>query len=133
MILLDTHVLVWFALDDKRLGARARRRLQRALREAKVGVSAFSYWEISLLSEAGRLRLDETLDAFRAETLEAGIEEFPLDGKIAILATRLVGMHADPADRIIVATALERGATLVTADAKILAMETRLARLDAQL
>ena len=132
MIVLDTHVLVWFALDDRRLGGRAKRRLQRALKEAKLSVSAFSYWEICLLAEAGRLLLDETPDAFRAEAVEAGIDEIPVDGKIAILATRLTGMHSDPADRIIVATALERGATLVTADAKILAMKAGPARLDAQ-
>ena len=133
MIVLDTHVLVWFALDDERLGTRARRRLQKALQEAKLGVSAFTYWEIALLSQAGRLRLDDGPEAFRAAALQAGIDEVAVDGKIAILATRLTGMHSDPADRFIVATALERGATLVTADAQILAMKTGPARLDAQL
>lgn len=64
--------------------------------------------------------------------LDRGIEEIVVDGKIAIMATRLSGTHADPADRIVVATALERGATLITADAKILAMKGGPSRLDAQ-
>jgi PIN domain nuclease of toxin-antitoxin system len=132
MILLDTHVLVWFAIADKRLGRRSQQRIQKGLREGMVSVSALSYWEISLLASAGRLRLDDTPDGFRRAAQAAGIEEVPVDGAIAILAARLGGLHPDPADRMIVATALERRATLLTADAKILAATSGLTRLDAQ-
>ena len=132
MIVLDTHVLVWFALDDDRLGRRAKRRIENTVREAKVAVSAFSYWEIAVLAALGRLRLEETPLAFRAAALAVGIDEIAVDGQIAIVATRLTGLHADPADRIIVATAIERQATLVTADAKILAAKSGPLRMDAQ-
>ena len=44
MIVLDTHVLVWYALDDRRLGARSERRIQQSLRAAKLSLSAFYYW-----------------------------------------------------------------------------------------
>ncbi len=132
MIILDTHVLVWYALDDERLGRSARRRIQAAVRATELGVSAISYWEIAMLAAAGRLRLDGSPDAFRTEALARGIDEVAVDGKIAIVASRLAGMHSDPADRIIVATALERAATLITADAKILAMKSGPARHDAQ-
>jgi PIN domain nuclease of toxin-antitoxin system len=132
VIVLDTHVLVWFALDDKRLGARARRRIRDAIATGSAAVSAFSYWEVALLATAGRLRIEGPPDAFRAEALERGIGEIPVDGRIAITATRLAGMHSDPADRLIVATALENGATLVTADATILDLKSGPPRLDAQ-
>ena len=64
--------------------------------------------------------------------MRAGVIEIPVDGEIAILSTRLAGMHGDPADRLIVATALARGAVLVTADQKILAAKGGPQRLDAQ-
>ncbi|MCL2776958.1 MAG: type II toxin-antitoxin system VapC family toxin [Polyangiaceae bacterium] len=132
MIIVDTHVLVWSALDDKRLGRSARRHVQTALRASELNVSAISYWEIAMLAATGKLRLDSPPEAFRAESLARGINEVPVDGKIAILATRLTGMHADPADRIIVASALEHNALLVTADAKILGLKSGPTRLDAQ-
>lgn len=131
MILLDTHVLLWRAADDARVGKRATRRIDRGLADGAVVISAFSFWEISVLVNAGRLRLRATPEDLRSATLETGVREVPVDGRIAILSTRLQGMHADPADRIIVATALELGATLVTADEAILAMKSGPLRLDA--
>jgi PIN domain nuclease of toxin-antitoxin system len=132
VIVLDTHVLVWYAVDDKRLGSRSRRRIREAIANGELSVSAFSYWEIALLVAAGRLRLEGATDSFRAEALQRGIEEVAVDGRIAIIATRLSGMHGDPADRIIVATAIERNATLMTADSKILEMKGGPTRIDAQ-
>jgi PIN domain nuclease of toxin-antitoxin system len=132
VIVLDTHVLVWFAIDDGRLEPQAAKRIQKALRDGSPAVSAFSFWEIALLAESGRLRVGDSPEVFRTATLEAGVDEIALDGRIAILATRLSSRHGDPADRIIVATALDRSATLVMADAKILAMKAGPSRLDAQ-
>lgn len=132
MILLDTHVMLWRAMDDRRLGRRAARRIDQALRDGELAISAFSFWEVALLIAAGRMRMRATADEFRVASLGAGIAEIPVDGRIAILSTQLTGMHADPADRIIVATALETGATLVTADAAILAMRAGPERMDAQ-
>ncbi len=132
MILLDTHVLIWLSEGDGRLGGRARRRIERAFRDGEAAASAFSFWEIANLTHARRLRGLRTPEEFRAITLRSGVVEIEVDGEIAILSTRLAGMHADPADRLIVATALARGATLVTADEKILALKSGPARMDAQ-
>jgi PIN domain nuclease of toxin-antitoxin system len=133
VILLDTHVLVWVSEGSSRLGTRARRRIERAFHDGQAATSAFSFWEIATLTLAGRLRGSRTPDEFRAAVVRAGVIEIPVDGEIAILSTRLVGMHGDPADRLIVATALARGAVLVTADEKILAMKAGLRCLDAQI
>lgn len=133
MILLDTHVLVWLSEADARLGKRARRRIERAFDDGEAAASAFSFWEIANLMEAGRLRGRRTPEEFRAATLRTGVVEVAVDGEIAILSTRLAGLHADPADRLIVATALASGATLVTADQKILALKSGPTRIDARL
>jgi PIN domain nuclease of toxin-antitoxin system len=132
LILLDTHVLLWLANDDRRLGRRTLRRIDRALASGGVAVSALSFCETANLVHARRLDLGATTEAFRAVTLKQGILEIVVDGEIAIASAGLTGMHADPADRIIVATALARSATLVTADQKILGMKSGPVRIDAQ-
>ena len=121
MILLDTHVLLWVADDAPRLGRRAAKRIDAATSGEGVAVSAVSYWEIATLAERGRLRLRGTVEDLRARALSNAIGEVPLDGQIAILAAKLRGVHGDPADRMIAATALEQDALLVTADATLLA------------
>jgi len=63
--------------------------------------------------------------------LQAGLREIPLDGRVALLAARLEGLHRDPADRFIVATSFQLGATLVTADTQILERSGDLLRQDA--
>jgi PIN domain nuclease of toxin-antitoxin system len=131
VILLDTHVLVWFRQGSERMGKRARRRIDAALREGVLAVSAFSFWEVAMLARAGRLGLRVTVDEFRTATLGAGVLEVPVDGAIVVLSTRLSGMHGDPADRIIIASAIAQGAILATADENMLAMRGGPACLDA--
>ena len=132
LILLDTHVLVWTRHGGGRVGRKAARRIDAALRGGTLAVSAFSFWELAMLVAGGRVGLRVTVDEFRAATLGAGVLEIGVDGSIAILSTRLASMHGDPVDRILVATAIAHGATLVTADQKILAMRGGPAVVDAQ-
>jgi PIN domain nuclease of toxin-antitoxin system len=120
VILLDTHVLVWLAEDSPALGKRATRLADAALQRDEVFVSAISFWEIAMMAHRGRLRLDMAPAALRQNTLEQGIREVVLSGEIGIAAAQLAGLHGDPADRMIVATALSMGAALVTADHSIL-------------
>ena len=113
VLLLDTHALVWLVLDSPRLGKIARRRAARGAQ-----VSAISFWEMEMLAEAGRIRLGMSVSEARDVVLRTNISELPIDGVIAMTAARL-GMHGDPGDRFVVATALTYGATLMTADEKI--------------
>ena len=131
MILLDTHVVVWVQMGDNRLGPQARGELVVALQEGNATVSAITFWEVGMRSQKGRLNLGRHLDAWREELLESGIVEIPVNGIIAARAGLLTEMHGDPADRIIVATALE-GHQLVTADDRILNWPGDLTRLDAR-
>lgn len=131
MILLDTHVLLWHEKGDQRLGVKARDTFRRELPNGDVAVSPISFWEVGLGIQKGRLTLSLDLTLWRQDLLEQGLVEIPVDGRIAARAGLLRDMHGDPADRIIVATALE-GHTLVTSDDLILNWPGNLNRLDAR-
>ena len=94
-------------------------------------MSAISFWEMGMLQTKGRIVYPEDVGVWRREQLSQGLIEIPVDGEIGIRANTLADFHADPADRIIVATALE-GHDLVTADERILAWPGQLTRLDAR-
>ena len=136
MLLIDTHVLIWLRSLDRRLGANARQAIDAAWESDEICVSAFSFWELAMLSAKGRAHLSrahlsEDVLLWRRELLGQGLIEIPVDGEIGIRANGLVNFHADPADRIIVATAL-RGHRLITSDERILAWSGNLDRLDAR-
>lgn len=86
---------------------------------------SISFWEVAMLVERGRLELDTTVAAFRTVALRHGIHEEPLDGEIGISAAELPDSHADPADRMLVATAILRGLTLITADDTLLSWKLK--------
>ena len=132
MILLDTHVLIWLAEDNPALRGLAMARADAALRRDEVAVSAISFWEIAMLGEKKRLELEITPDALRRQVLERGIREIHLDGRMAIAGATLSNFHGDPADRLIVATALSIDAELLTADRLILKWRGPLKRHDAR-
>lgn len=91
-----------------------------AWNQGEVAVCAPSFWEVAMLAERGGIVLPQPATLWRAGWLRAGLREIPVDGEIALAAFGLQASHADPADRFIVACALRRGATLVSADPAIL-------------
>lgn len=122
MIVLDTHALVWWVSAPKRIPARARRLLDGAVDAGDpIGVSSISIWEVAMLVERGRLGLRVPVDAWIASVEAVPFLQFiPLDNRIAFRAAALEGFpHRDPADRIILATALGLGSLLVTADTRL--------------
>lgn len=131
MIVLDTHVLIWADSDDRRLGRRARALIGQLWPAGKVAVSAIAFWEIGLLQVRRRLKLPASLMEWRETILSAGAIELPIDGIVAVRAHELSGLHDDPADRLIVATALVHGAALMTADERLLDWRHTLERHDA--
>ena len=131
MMLLDTQVLVWSRFGSSRLGMRARRQIESSIQVDDVAVSSISFWEIAMLHDKRRLTLLRDVASWRRDLLQGGLVELRVDGEIGIRAASLTNFHADPADRIIVATALE-GHTLVTADHLILDWPGNLNRLDAK-
>jgi PIN domain nuclease of toxin-antitoxin system len=132
MLLLDTHVLVWLDEGSHRLGSIALQAIIESLPAGQLGVATISFWEIAMLVEKRRLAMQTELDVWRSDLLQAGLVEIPLQGTTAVRAGQLQMFHGDPADRIIVATAIENGATLVTADEKILSWESLQQKIDAR-
>jgi len=124
--LLDTHVVVRWHLDSPKLSKNHRRILRDAeKREARVGLAAISLWEIAKLVETRKLRLDAPLDECLSELEKSAfIEVLPLTADVAAESTRL-GRKAprDPADQLIIATALRARLTLLTDDGAIVDSE----------
>ena len=131
MILLDTHAAIWLAIDQG-LGRQSQSIADKALADDRLAISAFSFWELAMLIAKRRLRAVRSAGEQRAKLLAAGLRELPLTGEIAILAAELHGLHGDPADRIIAATAIAHEATLMTADRNLLRWRHRLKRQDAE-
>ena len=131
-LVLDTHSLVWLVEGDPRLGLQARQSAEASLQADRLSVSVMSYWEIAMLVRAGRLILAATVGQWHRRALDLGIIEASVTGQIGILAGELEGLPGDPADRIITATALTQGATLITADEHILGWSGTLLRQDAR-
>ena len=121
---------MWLRLGDERLGSRARSEIEQAWQSNALAVSAISFWEVAVLVDKGRIRLAEDVRAWRHEHLDQGVVEIPVDGEIGVRAANLTGFHPDPADRLIVATALA-GHRLVTSDRRILEWPGKLGRLNA--
>ena len=121
MIVLDTHIWVWWIYNDDRLSEKYRHAIQRA-EEDGLGLSVISCWEVAKLVEVQKLTLHCPLDEWMNTALSyPGIELLELTPHIAIESTRLPGrFHRDPADQIIVATARVHEVQLLTIDEKIL-------------
>jgi len=119
-MVLDTHAWVWWVGGDNRLSERARRAIERAMGQARLRVSAISAWEVAMLVRRGRLELTMEVDEWvaRSEALPF-LRVVPVDHRIALRSVALEGLHDDPADRIIVATALSLGARLVSRDRRL--------------
>lgn len=104
--------------------------IDRAWNMGELAVSAISFWEVAMLNAKGRISLAEDVLAWRRRQLEQGMIEIAVDGEIGVRAAALEAFHPDPADRIIVASALS-GHRLVTADSRILGWTGALDRLSA--
>lgn len=86
-----------------------------------------------MLAERGCIVLPMPVTLWREDLIAAGLVEIPVDGRIALLATQLENLHRDPADRFIVATAIDRNMALMTADRQILAWPGNLSRVPADI
>ncbi len=109
----DTHIWVWSAAGDPRA------EILRSFSGTAI-VSAISQWEVSMLAMKGRLTLLPDEESWFSSNLEPPVSLAPLTAEISLASCRLPDFHGDPADRIIVATAITLGIPLITADEKII-------------
>ncbi len=122
MIVLDTHVLLWWVSGSDALSLTAKKAINRTLTQgSELIVSSISAWEVSMLIDKERLILSMDVESWFDEVSQIdGVRFMPVDNEIGIKSTVLPGdFHKDPADRMIVATARKLAVPLVTADEKI--------------
>ena len=120
MIILDTHIWIWWLDENPKLSSQNREIIQNQQANG-LAVSIISCWEIAKLVEKNRLNLETSLEEWLKTSIKYHqIQVLDLTLPIILESTRLSGFHADPADQIIVATAKVYGVTLVTQDQKIL-------------
>ena len=120
-LVLDTHAWVWWLSKPEKLSRKQRSAIDRARTRGSdtLLLSIISGCEVALLVQGGRLRLPVQLESWLDdETSIPGLEVVPLTVPIIAAAARLTGLR-DPADMLIVSTALHHGAPLVTSDARI--------------
>jgi PIN domain nuclease of toxin-antitoxin system len=119
MILLDTHAWIWWVDSASQLSQPARDAIDAAALDHAIYISSISAWEVALLVRKGRLQLTMNVDDWIAHTEALPFVTFvPVNNRIAIKSVSLP-IHSDPADRMIIATAISLGVTIVTQDSKI--------------
>jgi PIN domain nuclease of toxin-antitoxin system len=120
-IVLDTHAWIWWVNGSQELSAVALRHIDTAIKNHSVFISAISAWEVALLVERNRLRLTMDVQDWIARTEALPfVKIIAIDVAIALKSVQLLGeFHKDPADRIIVATALRLGLPVISKDEKI--------------
>jgi PIN domain nuclease of toxin-antitoxin system len=119
VIVLDTHALLWWALDPERLSVEAAATVEQ-MEQGGGFASAISIWELGIKAKRGKLELPISVEEL-ARRVERGrvVELLPVDTSTWLRSLSLKWEHPDPADRVIVATALMRGLPLLTKDASI--------------
>jgi PIN domain nuclease of toxin-antitoxin system len=121
VIVLDTHVWIWWVDQNPRLAVTHRQAIEDQ-GAGGIGVSAITCWEVAKLVSLSRITLTLPVDEWLDQALAyPGVQFIGLTPRIAIESTRLPGQfHRDPADQIIVATARVFDCELVTEDQRIL-------------
>jgi PIN domain nuclease of toxin-antitoxin system len=112
-LLLDTHVLLWWQLEDRRLGKKARELILQ--QRNHILVSSISFWEIAIKYALGKLPMNA--GESMASALEDGFRILPFDGAHALAVEKLPHHHGDPFDRALLAQAKHSKLSLLSNDA----------------
>jgi PIN domain nuclease of toxin-antitoxin system len=127
-VLLDTHIALWLDSGDQRLSGATRALIEGSWRSGgTIYLSAVTGWEIALLVDGGHVALDLPPEAWVERFLDRpGIEAVPLDYRTACRAYQLHHLeHRDPADRLLIGTAIDLACRMVTYDERILSFARR--------
>jgi PIN domain nuclease of toxin-antitoxin system len=119
--LLDTHAWVWWVTEDRRVSAVARRAIERSQAKDNLSLSLISVWEVAKKVEKAQLVLDRPVDQWIELALaRPGLLLVELTRPILVESCKLPApFHGDPADQLIVATARDRDAAIITKDERI--------------
>ena len=115
--LLDTQILLWAAMDAKRLSPAAREVLGNA--DNQLHFSAASVWEVAIKNSLGGSGFSVDPQLFRRALLDNGYIELSITSQHAAATALLPDIHRDPFDRVLIAQAATEGMTFLTADSVI--------------
>jgi PIN domain nuclease of toxin-antitoxin system len=121
-LLLDTHIVLWLDSGDDRLRPSTRNLIETCWQNGgTIFLSAITAWEIAVLVDTGRIELDCPVDAWVQRFLDRpGIRGVPLEHHAAARSYHIHHLeHRDPADRLLIATAIELHCPLVTYDERV--------------
>jgi len=116
-LLLDTHILIWWARGDRRLSKTLRDHI--ASSENEVAISAATFWELAIKSRLGRIDLD--LNELRKAVRADGFDELPVQVEHTLRLRDLPDHHQDPFDRLLIVQSIAEGQRLVTRDKDVIA------------
>ncbi len=120
-LLLDTHILLWLALNDDLMSAEADALVKDL--DNTLWFSAASLWEVSIKNSLNRPDFRVDPGALRAGLVNNGYRELAVEGRHCLLLGTLPPIHGDPFDRMLLSQAIAEGLQLVTADQKLAAYE----------
>ena len=122
MILLDTHVWVWFISNPELLSKAAKKAIHAAMEQKAIVISSISAWEVALLVAKKRLKFTMSVTDWITKSERLPFFQFlPVDNSVAVKSVNLPHpLHRDPADRLIIATAITIAAPVVTKDEKLI-------------
>lgn len=122
MILLDTHIWVWWLGGHAQLSVKERTGLDRLAARGELALSLESVIELERLERRGRLVLDRRFDTWLGVALDPAVVKVISPDLKTVMVSRSLGegFHPDPSDRLIVATALQYGMRLATHDQRII-------------
>ena len=125
LTICDTHVLIFWQDDPKRLSKKAKQALEKALVSQSLACSDISFWEVAMLFKAGRLRNDVPAAQYMNDIiLTMSLTVLPITPEIATLSQQELFIHKDPADRLIASTAIINKIPLISADSKLQNIES---------
>lgn len=117
MLLLDTHLVLWTALEPGRLSAKAARLIRN--RDTELAFSVATLWEVAIKTSLGRPDFQVDAAVLRAGLLGQGFVELPIAAEHVLRVASLPWVHRDPFDRLLVAQAQTGKLTLLTQDAAL--------------
>jgi len=122
VIVLDTHVWVWFVSNPELLSKAAKKAIDASMEQKGIFISSISAWEVALLAAKKRLELSIDVTDWIGKSERLPFFQFlPVDNSVAVKSVNLPQpLHRDPADRIIIATAITIAAPVITKDEKLL-------------
>ncbi len=120
LTICDTHILLFWQDAPERLSKKAKMALEESLDKKSLACSDISFWEISMLFKAGRLRDDVSAEQYMNDIiLTMSLTILPVTPEIVVLSQQDLFIHKDPADRLIASTAMIHKAPLISADSKL--------------